>query len=104
MLTVSRVLSPHPAGTLLDGLGKRHGRPLSTLGGLGHRQRRHLRAAARLESLPSRPERMALSQVMLGTIPSIDLPTAAQEFPGQRRLLAQALALLIEQERARARS
>lgn len=47
---------------------------------------------------------LALSQLMLGTIPSIDLPAVAQEFPGQRRLLAQALALLIEQESARARS
>ena len=47
---------------------------------------------------------LALSQVMLGTIPSVDLPAAAQEFPGQRRLLAQALALLIEQESAKARS
>jgi AcrR family transcriptional regulator len=47
---------------------------------------------------------LALSQVMLGTIPSVDLPAAAQEFPGQRRLLAQALALLIEQESAKASS
>lgn len=47
---------------------------------------------------------LALSQVMLGTIPPADVPAVAQEFPGQRRMLAQALALLIEQESARARS
>ena len=33
---------------------------------------------------------------MLGTIPSVDLPHASLEFPAQRKLLAEALALLIE--------
>jgi AcrR family transcriptional regulator len=39
---------------------------------------------------------LALSHVMLGTIPSVDLPVASQQFPAQRKLLAEALALLIE--------
>ena len=39
---------------------------------------------------------LALSHVMLGTIPSLDLPLAARQFPAQRKLLAEALALLIE--------
>jgi TetR/AcrR family transcriptional regulator, regulator of cefoperazone and chloramphenicol sensitivity len=39
---------------------------------------------------------LELSHVMLGTIPSVDLPLAARQFPAQRKLLAQALALLIE--------
>jgi AcrR family transcriptional regulator len=39
---------------------------------------------------------LELSHVMLGTIPSVDLPLAAQQFPAQRKLLAEALALLIE--------
>ena len=39
---------------------------------------------------------LALSHVMLATIPSVDLPLASQQFPAQRKLLAEALALLIE--------
>jgi TetR/AcrR family transcriptional regulator, regulator of cefoperazone and chloramphenicol sensitivity len=45
---------------------------------------------------------LALSQVMLSTIPSVDLPEVSREFPAHRKLLAQALALLIEQESAMA--
>jgi AcrR family transcriptional regulator len=43
---------------------------------------------------------LALSHVMLGTIPSVDLPLASREFPAQRRLLAEALALLIKEKAA----
>jgi AcrR family transcriptional regulator len=39
---------------------------------------------------------LALSHVMLGTIPSVDLPLRSLEFPAQRKLLAEALALLIK--------
>ncbi|MCW2935073.1 MAG: regulatory protein TetR, partial [Actinomycetia bacterium] len=39
---------------------------------------------------------LALSHVMLATIPSVDLPLVSQQFPAQRKLLAEALALLIE--------
>ena len=41
---------------------------------------------------------LALSQVMLGTIPSVDMQQAARQFPAQRKLLAEAIALLIEKE------
>ena len=41
---------------------------------------------------------LALSHVMLGAVPSHDVTRAAREFPRQRELLAQALALLIEHE------
>jgi TetR/AcrR family transcriptional regulator, regulator of cefoperazone and chloramphenicol sensitivity len=44
---------------------------------------------------------LAVSQVMLGTVPSIDMRETARQFPAQRKLLAQALALLIEQESKR---
>ena len=44
---------------------------------------------------------LALSQVMLSTIPSVDLPEVSLEFPVHRKLLAEALALLIEKESAR---
>jgi AcrR family transcriptional regulator len=44
---------------------------------------------------------LALSQVMLSTIPSVDLPEVSREFPAHRRLLAEALALLIERQGAR---
>lgn len=47
---------------------------------------------------------LALSHVMFATIPSADLPLVAQDFPEQRKLLAQALALLIDAESARAKS
>jgi TetR/AcrR family transcriptional regulator, regulator of cefoperazone and chloramphenicol sensitivity len=38
---------------------------------------------------------LELSHVMLGTIPSVDLALAARQFPAQRKLLAEALALVI---------
>jgi AcrR family transcriptional regulator len=41
---------------------------------------------------------LALSHVMLATIPSVDLPLVSQQFPAQRKLLAEALALLIESQ------
>jgi AcrR family transcriptional regulator len=41
---------------------------------------------------------LALSHVMLGTVPSVDLEGMSRQFPEQRRLLAEALALLIEKE------
>jgi AcrR family transcriptional regulator len=41
---------------------------------------------------------LALSHVMLGAVPSNNLAEAAREFPEQRQLLAEALALLIERE------
>jgi TetR/AcrR family transcriptional regulator, regulator of cefoperazone and chloramphenicol sensitivity len=41
---------------------------------------------------------LALSHVMLGTVPSVDLPLASREFPAQRKLLAEALALLIKSQ------
>jgi hypothetical protein len=41
---------------------------------------------------------LALSQVMLGAVPSNNLAEASREFPEQRQLLAEALALLIERE------
>jgi AcrR family transcriptional regulator len=44
---------------------------------------------------------LTLSQVMLSTIPSVDLPEVSQEFPAHRKLLAEALALLIERQGAR---
>lgn len=40
---------------------------------------------------------LALSHVMLSTVPSVDLPLVSREFPAQRKLLAEALALLIAQ-------
>jgi hypothetical protein len=44
---------------------------------------------------------LALSQVMLSTtIPAPSLTQVSREFPAQRKLLAEALALLIEQESA----
>jgi AcrR family transcriptional regulator len=43
---------------------------------------------------------LALSHVMLGTITSVDLPLAAREFPAQRKLLAEALALLVKAKAA----
>jgi AcrR family transcriptional regulator len=45
---------------------------------------------------------LALSQVILSTIPSVELPEVIQEFPDHRKLLAEALALLIEKESAQA--
>lgn len=45
---------------------------------------------------------LALSQVMLSTIPSVDLPEVSREFPAHRQLLAEALALLIEHKGAEA--
>jgi AcrR family transcriptional regulator len=45
---------------------------------------------------------LELSHVMLGTIPSVDLAHASLEFPAQRKLLAEALALLIEAHSANA--
>jgi TetR/AcrR family transcriptional regulator, regulator of cefoperazone and chloramphenicol sensitivity len=45
---------------------------------------------------------LALSQVMLGAIPAVDLPEVSQQFPAHRKLLAEALALLIEQKGAEA--
>jgi AcrR family transcriptional regulator len=47
---------------------------------------------------------LALSHVMLATIPSADLPLISQDFPEQRKLLAEALALLIGSESAKAKS
>jgi AcrR family transcriptional regulator len=44
---------------------------------------------------------LALSHVMLFTVPSVDMPQVSREFPAQRKLLAEALALLIEQEGGR---
>jgi hypothetical protein len=41
---------------------------------------------------------LGLSHVMLGAVPSNDLDAAAREFPEQRKLLAEAIALLIEKE------
>lgn len=41
---------------------------------------------------------LALSQVMLGTVPSLYTQEQPRQFPEQRRLLAEALSLLIEQE------
>ncbi|HUN37276.1 MAG TPA: TetR/AcrR family transcriptional regulator [Trebonia sp.] len=41
---------------------------------------------------------LALSHLMLVTVPSVDLPAMSRQFPEQRRLLAEALALLIEKE------
>lgn len=43
---------------------------------------------------------LALSHVMLRAIPSGELAGASRDFPGQRELLAEALALLIERESA----
>ena len=43
---------------------------------------------------------LALSHVMLGTITPVDLPLASHEFPAQRKLLAEALALLINEKAA----
>lgn len=45
---------------------------------------------------------LALSQVMLAALPSVDLPEVSREFPAHRKLLAEALALLIEQKGAEA--
>ena len=45
---------------------------------------------------------LALSQMMLAAIPSVDLPEVSQQFPAHRKLLAEALALLIEQKGAEA--
>jgi TetR/AcrR family transcriptional regulator, regulator of cefoperazone and chloramphenicol sensitivity len=45
---------------------------------------------------------LALSQVMLAAVPSVDLPEVSQEFPAHRKLLAEALALLIERKGAEA--
>jgi AcrR family transcriptional regulator len=47
---------------------------------------------------------LALSHVMLAAVPPAHVPLAAQDFPEQRKLLAQALALLIDSESARAKS
>jgi hypothetical protein len=41
---------------------------------------------------------LALSHLMLVTVPSVDLPAMSRQFPEQRKLLAEALALLIEKE------
>jgi hypothetical protein len=41
---------------------------------------------------------LALSQVMLGTVPSVDIQEMSRQFPAQRKLLAEAIALLIEKE------
>jgi AcrR family transcriptional regulator len=41
---------------------------------------------------------LSLSQVMLGTVPSLDTHEQSRQFPAQRKLLAEALSLLIEQE------
>jgi TetR/AcrR family transcriptional regulator, regulator of cefoperazone and chloramphenicol sensitivity len=41
---------------------------------------------------------LALSHLMLVTVPSVDLPAMSRQFPEQRKLLAAALALLIEKE------
>jgi AcrR family transcriptional regulator len=46
---------------------------------------------------------LALSHLMLVTVPSVDLPAMSRQFPEQRRLLAEALALLIEREGSAAR-
>jgi AcrR family transcriptional regulator len=43
---------------------------------------------------------LALSHVLPGTITSGDLPLASREFPAQRKLLAEALALLIKAKEA----
>ncbi|MCL2584365.1 MAG: TetR/AcrR family transcriptional regulator [Streptosporangiales bacterium] len=43
---------------------------------------------------------LALSHVMLGAVPSNDMTGASREFPEQRGLLAEALALLIERDSA----
>ena len=47
---------------------------------------------------------LALSHVMLAALPSAHLPLVPQDFPEQRKLLAQALALLIDAESAKAKS
>jgi AcrR family transcriptional regulator len=47
---------------------------------------------------------LALSQLILSTISPPEVPEVSQEFPAQRTLLAEALALLIEQESAKARA
>jgi TetR/AcrR family transcriptional regulator, regulator of cefoperazone and chloramphenicol sensitivity len=41
---------------------------------------------------------LALSHVMLGFVSSVDYTQASREFPAQRKLLAQALALLIQEK------
>ena len=41
---------------------------------------------------------LGLSHAMLGAVPSNDIDPASREFPEQRRLLAEAIALLIEKE------
>lgn len=41
---------------------------------------------------------LSLSHVVLGAVPSNDLARASREFPGQRELLTEALALLVERE------
>jgi AcrR family transcriptional regulator len=46
---------------------------------------------------------LALSHVMLATVPSVHIPVVPQDFPEQRKLLAQALALLIDSESAKAK-
>jgi AcrR family transcriptional regulator len=46
---------------------------------------------------------LALSHLMLVTVPSVDLPAMSRQFPEERRLLAEALALLIEKEGGPAR-
>jgi hypothetical protein len=45
---------------------------------------------------------LALSQVMLTTTPSVDLSEVTMQFPAHRKLLAEALALLIEKKSAEA--
>lgn len=47
---------------------------------------------------------LALSQLTVSTISPPGLPEASQEFPAQRALLAEALALLIERESVKARA
>jgi AcrR family transcriptional regulator len=46
---------------------------------------------------------LALSHLMLVTVPSVDFPAVSRQFPEQRKLLAEALALLIEKEADAAR-